>query len=600
VAALNADLDEARSPTRSIIRTAIVVGITASVLAVSLPGLLPGMRENGTVLNVGLDASGRVTSVDDVSARGGLKVGDRVEPASMTLTQWEPLLWGIPIAVGDALSLTVDRDGRMVRLAIKADRVTGWPSYWVYLTKTFSQAVYLLVAGALVLLRPSRLTWSFFALSVGYGEEITQPWFWRNPATSIPMLWWLNLWNGIVITPGALLIFAASFPGRTSGAFWRFVDRAGIPVNVVLTVQNAVFFATALSGSSVAFMANSLPLWSLATIAGLLLVVAAYWSSAADQRQRLKWVIFAFVASYLERSVAGYQEFSGGIWPASWSSAGFTADTLAIVNLLVPLAVAYAVLKHRVLDINFVFSRALTYGIITSLIVGAFAVVDLILAKALEQRQLAVAVEFVVAIAFGFGLNGIHRQVDAVLDRLLFRSRHLAEKAIERLVAGLPHVTSAKALDVTLVEDPARTLNLYSAAAFIKDESGRFDRRAAVGWPDGASTALDADDPLVVNLHGELGTMRVREVRRGGVAYPTGQAAPVIAVPMFVRRRLLGFTLYGAHVSGEDIDPDEQRLLERLAHAAAATYDHIDSEAVRNKLHKVTLELDLMKAAARS
>jgi GAF domain len=157
-----------------------------------------------------------------------------------------------------------------------------------------------------------------------------------------------------------------------------------------------------------------------------------------------------------------------------------------------------------------------------------------------------------------------------------------------------------KAVDETLVEEPLRALKLHSAAVFVRDQSGRFMRRAAVGWPNGASTELPSDDPLIINLQGELGTIRMREVRRGDVEFPAGQSAPVIAVPMFVRHVLLGFALYGAHVSGEDIDPDEKRLLDRLAHAAAVTYDHIDSESVRKQLREVMIELDVMKAAARS
>jgi GAF domain len=591
-------LDEHRSRSRQILRTAVVVGLVASVLVVSLPGLLPSMRDNGTVLNLGFDAAGRVQSVDAVSGRAGLRVGDRLMLDGLTLKRWEQLTVGAPMAIGEAIPLTVERNERTVRLEIKADAVTGWPTYWVYAIKTLSQVIYLIVACTLVLRKPSRLTWSFFALAIGYAADITQPWFWRSSATSLPMLWWAALDNGFVITPGALFIFAASFPGRTSGPFWRVVDRTGMPLNLILTLQNVVFFIGGVMGSSLAFPALTVPSWSFATLAGVCLVVVAYWSSVADQRQRLKWVIFAFIVSYLERALVSYAEYTPGLWPPAWSSAGFSPDVLSIVNVLVPVTVAYAVLKHRVLDINFVISRALVYGIITSLVVGAFALIDFVLSKELEQHQLAVAVEVVFAIAFGFGLNGIHKQVDAFVDRILFRSRHLAERTIERVAAGLPHVTSARAVDETLAADPARALNLLSAAVFVRDETGAFACRSAIGWTDGGSAKIDADDPLIVNLLGEFGTMSLREVRQGSATLPTGVRAPAIAVPMFVRHQLLGFVLYGAHASGEDIDPDERRLLERLAHAAAATYDHIDSESVRTKLREMSQELAVLKASA--
>lgn len=558
------------------------------------------MRDNGAVLNIGFDAAGRVQSVDAVSGRAGLRVADRVVLRGFTLKQWEQLTMGAPMAIGETIPLSIERDGRIVNVEIHADAVAGWPTYWVYLIKTLSQVIYLIVACALVLLRPSRLTWSFFALAFGYAADITQPWFWRLPGTSLPMLWWAALDNGIVITPGALFIFAASFPGRTSGPFWRVVDRAGIPLNLILTLQNVMYYVGGVLATSWAFAALTFPSWSFGTLAGVSLVVVAYWSSVADQRQRLKWVIFAFIASYLERAIVSYAEYTPGLWPPTWSSAGFSPDVLAFVNVLVPVTVAYAVLKHRVLDINFVISRALVYGIITSLVVGAFALIDFVLSKELEQHQLAIAAEVVFAIGFGFGLNGIHKQVDAFVDRTLFRSRHLAERTIERVAAGLPHVTSARAVDETLAIDPARTLNLVSAAVFVRDETGGFARRSAIGWTDGESTKIDADDPLIVNLLGEFGTMPLSDVRQGSATLPTGICAPAIAVPLFVRHQLLGFVLYGAHASGEDIDPDERRLLERLAHAAAATYDHIDSELARAQLLAVSQELAVLRASARA
>ena len=558
------------------------------------------MRDNGTVLNLGFDLTGRVQNLDPVSDRAGLRVGDRLLLRGLTLGQWEQLTMGLPMAIGDSIPLTVERDGRILQFRIKADAVNGWPTYWVYLIKALSQVTYLFVACALVLRKPSRLTWSFFALAFGYAADITQPWFWRSPATSLPMLWWATLENGVAITPGALFIFAASFPGRTTSPFWSAVDRTGIPVNLLLTVQNLVFYVGGTLGWSLAFPALVFPLWTFGTLIGVCLVVAAYWSSVADQRQRLKWVIFAFIVSYLERALASYAEYTPGLWPPAWSSAGFTPDVLAIANVLVPLTVAYAVLKHRVLDINFVINRALVYGIITSLVVGAFALIDFVLSKELEQHQLAVAVEVVFAIAFGFGLNGIHKQVDTFVDRTLFRSRHLAERALERVAAGLPHVTSTRAVDETLAAEPTRALNLFSAAVFVRDETGVFARRSAIGWADGGSMTIDANDPLIVNLLGEFGTMPLSEVRQGSASLPTGVGAPVIAVPMFVRHQLLGFVLYGAHASGEDIDPDERRLLERLAHAAAATYDHIDSESARAKLREISQELAVLKASARA
>jgi hypothetical protein len=42
--------------------------------------------------------------------------------------------------------------------------------------------------------------------------------------------------------------------------------------------------------------------------------------------------------------------------------------------------------------------------------------------------------------------------------------------------------------------------------------------------------------------------------------------------------------LYGDHCTGEDLDPDERRILRRLAAAAAAGYGHVATTELRDRL----------------
>jgi hypothetical protein len=52
-----------------------------------------------------------------------------------------------------------------------------------------------------------------------------------------------------------------------------------------------------------------------------------------------------------------------------------------------------------------------------------------------------------------------------------------------------------------------------------------------------------------------------------------------------VRHELVSFTLYGAHVNGAELDPEEVGLLEELAREAARAYDHVEAQRVRQRYY---------------
>jgi len=78
----------------------------------------------------------------------------------------------------------------------------------------------------------------------------------------------------------------------------------------------------------------------------------------------------------------------------------------------------------------------------------------------------------------------------------------------------------------------------------------------------------------------------------------TDPSAPVIAVPIVFRGSLDAIVLYGAHRSGEDLDPEEIDSLDALARAAAAAYDHLDAESTRLRLARMEEEVTRLKALA--
>jgi hypothetical protein len=252
------------------------------------------------------------------------------------------------------------------------------------------------------------------------------------------------------------------------------------------------------------------------------------------------------------------------------------------------LTVGYCIVRHRILDINFVINRALVYGAVTIVIVGIFVLIDWFFTRTLSSR-LGLLADIAAALIIGVTLDRLHHRIDHLMDSVFFRRRHLAEMRMKRIAAALQHAASLSAIDSALVEEPADWLQLASAAIFRRDGQ-RYVRRAAIGWNETMSEELTIEDRLVLQLEAEQTPLHVDEVHWKRSDVPEGVAHPALVMPIVIRRRLEGFALYGSHRAGEAVDPDEQKVLEGLMMGAAAAYDHLEAEALREENRRLREE----------
>ena len=356
----------------------------------------------------------------------------------------------------------------------------------------------------------------------------------------------------------ALLPFLARFPkpSERSRPLIRAADIA-FGVIVVLTLFVTVRNAEIVRGAREAQDA-------LASITAVLLALCAALSLArkhGDDRARTGWVLaglavtaaaYAFNVAHAGESIA-------------------QSLTVAVLMGALPAAVTYAVLRHRVLDLGFVLNRGLIYATLTALLLITVSLVDWGVGHLIAETRLAVALEILVSVAFGVGLNWMHQRVEKIIDSLLFRKRRRAQDRIEVRIAALEFATVAAAVDSALVEDAARILDLSSAAVF-RIAGGAYVRTSAVGW-DGCSERLEENDLLVRALFAGEGTRVIEELDLGEPDFPIRAARPDLAIPIVLRHRLIAIALYGRPADGTTLDAVERGLLERLARAAASAYE---------------------------
>ncbi len=577
------------------VRAVVVIGISLTMLSVSAIGLREIWHPTG-VFGYGTNVDGVVTGVDANSPadRAGIRVGDRLDEAAMTVQQrWD--LIQVPevesAGIKETFGLYHGGERRTVTMVSVPEPMT--PTHQTVIVLQLVGATLFIALGAfIVLLRPDLATWGFFLFCVGYAPISINEF---NQINRAPLVVYANIALTTVQNAGlaGLILFSLRFLQQSLSGWRRWAAFAAPLFFVSLSLAGAAETATTyIVGSPAEWIAHVVV--AITAAGGLIVVVAlldTYIHHPGADRQRMRWVIFGFAVALISQLAVSIIQTEATNTPL------IVSDALGLLACVAPMTVAYAVVKHRVIDVNFVMSRTLVYAVLTTLFVAIFAFIDWFVGRVLDQTRWALVAEIAVAIGVGFWLNGLHARVDRFVDSVLFRRRHAAEHRLARLARGLPHATSVEMIDRSLVAEPFDALDLASAALFRRDAAGSYHRVAGHEWQDGTATELATDDPLILHLQAERGAIRLSELHWARHDAPGNAARPSLALPIVVRHELNAIALFGGHRGGEDFDPDELSWLNSLAVAAGAAYDHLEADALRQELERVTRENAMQRTA---
>jgi hypothetical protein len=507
---------------------------------------------------------------DSPGYRAGLRTGDVV--GCLSLATYETLFpfYSTVIAYSARpVRVCVRRDGGVWRSVTFAPQRMP-PSAMFYHSallgalRLIVYAVFLFVGCALVLVRPGLMTWCLFGYCLASAPTAASMGMWLTlppalyAAITLPTSGWVGLGAPI------LALFALTVPSDSPPSGWRRTLFVVVAVAFALgALEMAVFPAAVLDIGSVPRVLDEA--FTFLTVA---IVVARLVTMQREERARFGWAAFAIIFGVLVNDVRNVV------------SSGTISMLAGYATVVMPLALMYAILRRHVIDVRFVLSRTLVFGVITTIVVGFIGVVDWATNLYLHQARAAMAIDALVTIGLGFVLHRTYRWVEFAVDSLIFREKHLGEEYLHRLARTLPFAESEETIDRAIVCAPYEKLALTGAALFRVDRAG-FAAVCAEGWPTSALAPLPHDHALPRFFMAERAPMRVDDLHSEMRAALPESAGPALAVPIFQRNELTGFALYGLHRDGTKLDPDEERTLERLCESAAQAYTGVELDAYR-------------------
>jgi len=290
--------------------------------------------------------------------------------------------------------------------------------------------------------RPRNLVgWSLLAGGCFYGSTATGicvlAWLgeptpaWRVVATVTNGGW---TWALALFIPLALVLFP---DGRLPSRRWRWVV-------VVLVISGVLWTATAVldpkGGLTFELGIPGYPAWSgfepiewllaagavllpFGLLASLVAVVVRYRRGSEQVRRQILWLLLAIlivlVCSTVESAIEA-QSLVLGVAPI----------------LLIPLAIAIAVLRYQLLDIRLVVSRSVLYVLLTGGVVATYLVLVTLLDQTL-RRQVSLNSSVLATLVIALAFNPVRVWLQRLINRAFYGARQDPVRAMTEVGARL-------------------------------------------------------------------------------------------------------------------------------------------------------------------
>lgn len=220
--------------------------------------------------------------------------------------------------------------------------------------------------------------------------------------------------------------------------------------------------------------------------------------------------------------------------------------------LLLPFAVAVAVVRYRLWEIDLLVNRALVYTALTAVIAAGFLFglvgVGSVLASQVDSGRAVAGVTTGVVLVVVF--QPVRRRIQRAVDRRFYRDKYDAEQAIADFIRSVPDLVDADAVEAAIADVVRRAVHCTAVWTVVGDDLGlpdvpspidRTSGSALISWPDGAEVVV----PLVTQGHA-VGGVFVGP-RMSGSAYTAidrnllqqmaSAAAPAVRVAVLVEQQ---------------------------------------------------------------
>jgi len=443
--------------------------------------------------------------------------------------------------------------------------------YYLSLVGFFS-----LIVGTIVMLRrpPDRAALHFYAICLLFFLMYSMSYTGKLNLADWTLFWMDHL--AILLLPVVFLHFCLSFPERRlahSSRSW-LVPAAYLPALFLAgaAVASQVLFVTTDAGDALWRITSAIdrwkPLYFAVLFAGSFAILLDSYRKTRSlvARRQMKWLVWGTGAGVLPFFAFYALPFALGRTPRlAMELAGYSP--LAPI----PLALAYAVVKHRLMDVELIFRRTLAYLLATAAIVGisllALGLVNVLVVGEEPPHATIIAVLSTLVVILLF--SPVKSRFQDLVDRMLYREAYHSRKTLLRLSQDLNADLDLGRIADRLIGGLKQGLGVHAAAVLLPDADGSFAIFRSSGVDASPEESrLPADGPLVAAL------VAGGPINAETTAEPLPEAARLDLSHFFpcrVKGELIAVLGVGRRRGVDPLNSEEVDLVQALAGQAATS-----------------------------
>jgi two-component system NtrC family sensor kinase len=264
---------------------------------------------------------------------------------------------------------------------------------------------------------------------------------------------------------------------------------------------------------------------------------------------------------------------------------------------------AFAVLKHDLLDIGIVVKKSLVCSLLTGLLTGLYAIMiisfDQLFKGISHEASIYFLVLFFLTIVFVF--DPLKKRVQVIIDRILFRGKYDYQKTLAALSDAMASMLNLNEIVEKVLEALTGVMFLDGGFVMLVDErEGQFKVHSRMG--NGLipkSMSIKKLSPLIREIGRRRRGVTLYNVEEWSSACKDGiqlredfgKLGGTVIIPMVFKGEINGLLVLGNKQSGGLFTPEDLELLRTLANQCAISIENAKAyqviESLKNNLEKI-------------
>ncbi|MCB8978147.1 MAG: GAF domain-containing protein [Ardenticatenaceae bacterium] len=433
--------------------------------------------------------------------------------------------------------------------------------------------------------RPKAESAQVFALFMAFAALAVGTLFNMLTSHQFARIWLLAL----SLTPGLSVWLAAVFPHEMSFVIryprskWLFLLpglAAGIWAQIWLyNGANAWYYAIPWR---TLFLLNGLAI----LLSLILMAYRGWWSPSPLVRQQARIILVGSLFAFTPLAVFFIP--ASQMVDVAWLPSAFYLPPLVIY----PLAIAYTIIRYRLLDVDQIMRRSLSYGLITGMLVAAFVLVTVGLSNtfgAIIENPVVLAILIALLV---LAFNPLRSKLQEAIDQLFFREPVALDKLLRAYNRSLTTAVNTDQVANTLLKYVSSGVPEATPHLFLPDAQMNY----FASYNNHQTGRLNMESPLVSYMSQTNGPIDLTEER----AWPeslSGQAETVqalnaaVLVPINNGRELLGWLSLSPKQNRQHFRPAEINYIGSLVDQSLIGLERAN---VIRRLETRVSELDML------